>query len=405
MPDHYGYDNDRLNIVMFNMSTFYDWDHGVVNRNYHILKNLAEHERVNKIIGVDFLPVGWRKGIKHYWQNILSEIKTAEMVYGDLTSACYQRSDKIYAYTTIDSIFSFKIVANELRRIEKMLNLRNIIFWSYNPMFIEFIGRLNELLFVFDTVDNWAEHPTYTKLISKKRLLDNYKTISEKANLIFTVSDELREFYKGLGRETDTHWVPNGVDFEHFNNPEKNNKENRLTKIKQPIIGYLGTIESRVDLDLIAQIAEANKDKTIALCGPIWPIISHDFQKKLGQQKNIIATGRINYEDAPSYLHQFTAAIIPHKLNGFIASTNPMKLYEYLAAGISVVSTRGAGVEMFKDHIYIADNNQQFINFISEAIKSDSAERKVARQNAAKKHSWKSRIDQMTELLFAKLQK
>ncbi|MBT5502708.1 glycosyltransferase [Candidatus Falkowbacteria bacterium] len=404
MPDIYGYDNEKVNIIMFNMSSFFDWDHGIVNRNYNILHSLEKDDRIGKIVGVDFLPIGWKKAVKHYFQNILWEIRTADIVYGDLTSACYRRTDKIYAYTSIDSLFSFKKVARELKRVEKMLNLNNVVFWSYNPMFTEFIGKLNEKMFIFDTVDNWVEHPQYTKLMRKGRLGRNYKKIADKANLIFTVSDELKDFYKEMDRTKDVHWIPNGVDFDLFNDPEKIDKENELNKLEGKIIGYFGTIEDRLDFDLIATLAKKHKDKQIVLCGPIWPVVKHEFNKKLGKYKNITTTGRIKYQDAPSYINKFDVAIIPHKINNFIKSTNPMKMYEYLACGKPVVTTKGAGVDMFKDLMYITNDHDKFSDFIDQAIAEDSPELTAKRRNAVKKHSWRARVEKMTELMFNKLE-
>jgi glycosyltransferase involved in cell wall biosynthesis len=367
------------------------------------LNALAEEERIGKIVAVDFLPTKLRHAAGHYLKNILLEVKTGEMIYGDLTSACYQRTDKIYAYTTIDSIFSFKHVARELKRVEKILNLQNIVFFSYNPMFVEFIGKLNEKLFVFDTVDNWLEHPTYPRLIRKKKLLANYETIAKKADLIFTVSNELVDFYKKINSVKDVHWIPNGVDYEHFNDEQKINKTNELSKFEKPIIGYLGTIESRIDLDLIAKIAKAHKDKEIVLCGPIWPIVKHEVNKKLGHLKNVSLLGRIEFEDAPSYVNKFNVAIIPHKLNALVQSMNPMKMYDYLACGKPIVATGGAGLNMFKEHIHLANDPDKFIEAIEHELKNDSNEKQTERRNAVKPHSWKARADKMTKLMFEKL--
>lgn len=395
--------DQKIDIIMFNMSTFFDWERGVVNRNYFILNELAKNEKINRIIGVDFLPNTLRKAAAHYIKNILIEPKTAEMIYGDLTSACYKRTNKIYAYTTIDSAFSYKTVAGELCRIERILNLKNIVFWSYNPMFVEFIGKLNEKLFVFDTVDNWAEHDGYLKLLSKKKLLDNYRRIAEKANLIFTVSHELADFYQKYNRTSDVYWVPNGVDFTHFNDAEKIKKDNALSKITAPIIGYLGTIECRVDFDLIAKIAAAHRGKIIALCGPVWPSVKNELKQKLSKYKNIILTGRVKYDDAPSYLNRFDVAIIPHKINEFIKSTNPMKMYDYLACGKPIVSTKGAGVDMFADYIYATNEPSEFIQFIDNALAQDSAEKQNQRRLIVKEHSWKTRVNEMTRLIAEKL--
>lgn len=396
--------NGKINIVMFNMSTYFDWDHGVVNRNYNILQALTKDDRIGKIVAVDFLPIGWKKAVKHYLQNIIWEPKTAEMVYGDLTSACYQKTDKIFVYTTVDSLFSFKKVAKELRKVEKFLNLENIIFWSYNPMFIDFIGKLNEKMFVFDTVDNWTEHPSYTKMISKETLASNYQEIAYKADLIFTVSKELLAYYKEKQRTEDIFWVPNGVDFDHYNNPDLTEKDNILANIDEPIIGYLGTIQERVDLDIIEYLAKTHQDKKIALCGPIWPVVEEQVKDKLEKYDNIIFTNRVSYQDAPSYMQRFDVAIIPHKIDNFINSTNPMKMYEYLACGKPVVTTRGAGIDMFEDILYVTNDKRDFSDFINKALEEDSDEKIKLRKSRVKEHSWKNRVGQMTDKIFTKLE-
>lgn len=395
--------SNKFDLVMFNMSTFYNWDRGVVNRNYNILQALSTEDEIEKIIAVDFLPNTFKQAVKHYFQNILVEPKNHEMLYGDLTSACWQRSDKIYVYSSIDSFISHKIVGRELRRVEKILSLKNVVFWSYNPMFVDFIGKLNEKLFVFDAVDNWVEHPDYLKQMKKKKMLNKYKTIAQKADVIFTVSKDLLNFFKELGRTKDIYWIPNGVNYDHFNDPEKISQENELTKMEKKIIGYLGTIEDRVDIDLIVEIATKNPDKEIVLCGPVWPSIKKELDKKIGSLENVHTYGRIKFDLAPSYVNQFDVAIIPHKLNKFVNSMNPMKMYDYLACGKPVVSTAGAGTDMFKDHIYIANSNEEFINKINQALEEDSSDKQNARKEAVKKHSWRARADKMTEIVYNKL--
>ena len=403
MADIYGYDNERINIIMFNMSTFYDWDHGIVNRNRYVLNELAKDARVNKIIAVDFLPMSFKKAIKHYFLNILGQVRNHEMIFGDLTSACYQKTEKIWVYSTIDSFFSRKSVARELKKIQKRLNLYNVVYWSFNPFFTQFIDILDKDMFVFDAVDNWAEHPSYTKLMSKKEILKNYVKISEKADLIFTVSEELLGFYNDFGRKNDLHWIPNGVDFNHYNDQSLLARKNALSEIDKKVIGYMGTIQERIDIDLLENIAKANPDKVLALAGPVWPSVEAEVNAKLAGLPNVILPGRIAFDDAPSWISRFDVAIIPHKIDDFIKSTNPMKMYEYLACGKPVVSTPGAGIEMFKDEIYIAKDGREFLENIEKALKEDNPERRLKRQEIVRPHSWGNRVKEMLRYLQEKI--
>jgi len=380
------------------MSPYKDWQNQIVNRNFFILQNLQKNPLVDKILAVDFLPRKMKQGLKYYYRNLMTGLKNAEIIYGDLTSDCYQVADKIYAYSSIDAVWSAKTVIKELNKIKKKLNFNNLIIWSYNPMFLDFINKMDYQLFVFDTVDNWTEHPGYLKLMKRKKLLANYKKIAQKADIIFTVSKELLDFYKKFDRMQNISWIPNGVDFDHYTNSQNYQKPTAIDNETKPIIGYIGTIQDRLDFDLIKFIAEKNKDKIIVLGGPVWKSVKKEIESKLNLP-NIKFLGRINWQDAPAYLNKFDVCIIPHKLDKFIKSTNPMKMYEYLALGKPIITTEGAGIKDFEKYLYIANDNEKFNQLIQKALAEDADEIKAKRIEIAKQQDWSKRVSKMLDLI------
>ncbi|MFA6536850.1 MAG: glycosyltransferase [Patescibacteria group bacterium] len=390
----------KIDLLMLNMGTFYDWDHGIVNRNRFVLQNFEKDERVNKILAVDFLPVKLKQALRFYWQNLLLENKDFEMIYGDLLSACYQRNPKLYTYTTVQSFFSLRQVAKEIKKMVEILKLENPVIWSCNPMFVELLDLMPENKFVFDTVDNWLEHPVYPKIMPTARLNENYSKIAKKADFIFAVSESMVKFFKEKGRNENVHWLPNGVDYDHFNNLENINKKTELTDEKRRILGYLGTIENRVDLDLLKMIAEKNPDKLLAICGPIWADVKEEFVKKLGNLANVKSFGRIPFALSPAYLNKFDVALIPHKMSAFVESMNPMKLYDYLACGKPIVTTPGAGTENFSHLLYIANNNDDFLQKIDLALQDDSEIKQQLRRDAAKERSWNNVVGEMANKIL-----
>ena len=102
-----------IDIIMFNMSSFSEWEKGTVNRNFHILKNFSKNPRIGKILSVDFLPFTFKRVLRNYWQNIIRSPK-GKIIFQDLTTKCVQIShsslfalhSSLYIYSTIDSIFS-----------------------------------------------------------------------------------------------------------------------------------------------------------------------------------------------------------------------------------------------------------------------------------------------------------
>jgi glycosyltransferase involved in cell wall biosynthesis len=358
---------------------------------------------VNKILAVDFLPRKFKQGMKYYAKNLLFGQKNKSMIYGDLTSACYRVSDKSYVYSAVDSLWSERKIIKELKNIVKRLNMQsNLIVWSYNPMFLGFLNKMNYDLFVFDTVDNWTEHEQYLKLIKRNKLMNNYKKISAKADVIFTVSFELLDFYKKFGGKNNIFHIANGVDFDHYANPENYLKQTELDQIDKKTIGYIGTIQERFDFDLVGYIAKKNKNKVIALAGPVWKSVEKQAKEKLNLP-NVKFLGRVEFEKAPAYINKFDVCIIPHKIDQFIKFTNPMKMYEYLAVGKPIVSTKGAGVSQYADYVHIANDYEKFNQYIQKALGENTAELAQKRKKAAQKQDWSDKIDQMLKIIEEKL--
>ena len=216
-----------MNILMFNMSNYTEWKSGIANRNYHILHNLEKNPNVEKIIAIDFLPFTFKRAARNYYECIIKNFEGGEIIFGDLTSKFRQVSSKIYNYTTIDSFFSSKTVVKEINKILKLENIShdNLIIWSYNQMFAELAENIGHKMFIFDMVDNWAYHPSFKN--QQKKLLKNFNYISKNADIIFTVSEQLVDFYKEKGRTKNVYWIPNGVDLSFYQG-DILNKENEL---------------------------------------------------------------------------------------------------------------------------------------------------------------------------------
>lgn len=388
-----------MTILMFNMSNYTEWQSGIVNRNYHILHTLEKLDKIDKIIIVDFLPFTKKRAIRNYYECIIKGPKGGEIIFGDLTSKFRQISSKIYNYSTVDSIFSKKTVIKEIKKILERTNInpKELIIWSYNPMFADLINDLDYKNFIFDTVDNWMYHESFKNQV--KHLENNYELITNKADIIFTVSKDLVDFYNQKGRQNKVYWIPNGVAFDLYQDPEIINKKNELDDIKKPIIGYLGTIQKRFDIQLIKFLAVNNPDYNFVFVGPVWKETQKQIDQELQGLDNLHFFGRKSYLQSPSYINKFDVAIIPHKLDDFLKTTDPMKMYEYLALGKPIVTTPGAGTDVFKDYLYVASNNEEFSKKIKIALLESNQELINKRKQVIMQHTWESRVNKMLEYI------
>jgi len=191
------------------------------------------------------------------------------------------------------------------------------------------------------------------------------------------------------------HWIPNGVDFDLFRVEDATDQFER----DRTIVGYVGTIQERLDLKLIEFLCKEHPDKNFWFIGPIWAGIRNDIEKIDENYKNIEFLGRKPYTEIPELLTKIDITIIPHKLDKFLESTNPMKMYDYLAAGKPIVTTPGAGTEMFSDIISICKTKEEFSKAIDQEIRMNTAGKIETRKNAVKMHIWENRVEKMMDFL------
>ncbi len=398
---------------MLSMQTFADFHNGIVNRNSFVLKNLLQHPAVNKILAVDYLHWRGKRLIKDYFQGVLSpKYAVQNLLRTPYSRACRVASpmlsskaaDKLFVYSTINQTRRGDGLLYEMSQLMEKLHMReNIVVWSYNPLFVDYFHAFGQTLNVFDTVDNWMTHSSHRN--QQKLLERNYRKIAQKSDIIFTVSETLCEFYKSIGRNTDVHYIPNGVDLALFvNAPLASPYRLFFEKLKRPVLGYLGSItEDRVNIELLHEIAKKNQDKSLVLAGPVWRELAPKIRSAFSRFSNVHFLGRIAYSQAAAVMNQFDLCLNPHHLNAFIRFTDPMKLYEYLALGKPVVSVASAGLEKFSKHVELATSFEDFHAKIQTGLKNNTLKQVNERKKFAKAHTYAKRADTMLDLIFEKM--
>jgi hypothetical protein len=68
--------NKKFDVIMFNMSSFSEWEEGVSNRNFHVLQQLLQNENIGKILAVDYLPLSFKRALRNYKENIFFASQT-----------------------------------------------------------------------------------------------------------------------------------------------------------------------------------------------------------------------------------------------------------------------------------------------------------------------------------------
>jgi glycosyltransferase involved in cell wall biosynthesis len=158
-------------------------------------------------------------------------------------------------------------------------------------------------------------------------------------------------------------------------------------------VGYVGSLDHWFDLELLAHIAAKRPDFDFVLAGRV----EDNRIRYLTRFRNVRFTGEIPYVAVPKLLHNCDAAIIPFRQTPLTLATNPIKLYEYLSAGLPIVSTRLPEVELYSRLLYIADTQEQFVSFVGVAVCERNSRIREERIAAGRAESWRSRAHMLLD--------
>jgi len=262
-----------------------------------------------------------------------------------------------------------------LKRKIIQYKIKNPILITSNPIIAEIIGKLGESSSHYICLDDFTKFDGAFKSIE---YLEN--KLLEKVDSSFSVSQKL--IFSRVPKTGHSYYLPQGVDIEHFS-PFDKSIPKTVANLKRPIIGFFGLLTPWVDIELIIETAKKFDNTTILLLGRTNIDISH-----ISTIKNIVYLGEIPYDKLPSFAQVFDVGLIPFVVNNLTIAANPLKLLEYFALGIPVVSSKLPEVEKFNKYAYIADDSESFINLIKTALDEDSREKRNERRELAKRYSW-----------------
>ncbi len=242
-----------------------------------------------------------------------------------------------------------------LRQFFYNYNIRDYIAWYYTPLMLDISEGLPDAkLVVYDCMDELSAFKNAHPALPQKELL-----LFQKANLVFTGGYSLYEAKQQFHR--DIFPFPSSIDKEHFSKARENQKEPfDQSRIPHPRIGFFGVIDERLDIELIKQAAALKQHWHFVLIGPVVKIDPTSLPKA----PNIHYLGSKTYDQLPSYLSGWDAAMIPFALNESTQFISPTKTPEYLAGGIPVVSTPIRDVVNpygANGLVYVASTPEEFI--------------------------------------------
>ena len=269
------------------------------------------------------------------------------------------------------------------------------IFYSSSYIFLLKALESMSVKVVYDCIDEFSG---FSDVSDVSEVLRAESDLIVKSSCVIATSKTLCEKVSKIN--SNCFYVPNAADFNHFNSAiHITERPQEIENLQQPIIGFIGAIWDWIDINLICKLAELHPEYSILLVGPV----NFGFDK-LRAHSNIMMIGAKPYRVLPQYLAYMDVCLIPFKINKLTLASNPIKLYEYLAAGKPVVSTGLPEVCENASHVVlIARDDEDFVKKVEGAVKESQAPENKAvierRINFAKANSWEQRIETIEKLL------
>ncbi len=280
-----------------------------------------------------------------------------------------------------------KRFAGSIKRAIAELDFSDIILFNDNDIFRSFY--LKELLHPYKyvyysrdyllAVDYWKRHgeKLEPQLIAKSDVCV--------ANSVY-LADYCKEY------NPRSYYIGQGCDLDIFINFQSSGPHD-LAKIKSPVIGYVGALQSiRLDIGILMHIATQKSQWNIVLVGAQ----DEQFKKsKLHQLSNVYFTGAKQPHELPAYIHAFDVCINPQRINEVTIGNYPRKIDEYLAMGKPVVATKTAAMSIFAAYTYLAGNKEDYIRLIEKALHENTVGLQNKRKAFASTHTWENSVSEI----------
>jgi hypothetical protein len=280
------------------------------------------------------------------------------------------------------------MLGRRIRRALRRLKADRVDVWSFAPDVAYLLDRLPVDRVVYYCVDDFSQFEGY----DMQQVLADEADLAGRADLVVTTAESLQAAKAPLN--ANTMLVPHGVDFDHFATAlTETDLPADLAGIPAPRLGFFGLIHEWVDVELLAEVARRQPAWQLVLIGQANTDLS-----PLQELSNVHVLGSRPYDTLPGYCRSFDVGLIPFVVNELTRSVNPIKLREYLAAGLSVVSTPLPEVAKLQPHAMIADGVDAFVAAIETAIATPSIGR-IDRRDAVRDDGWRAKVDAVCNAL------
>jgi teichuronic acid biosynthesis glycosyltransferase TuaH len=315
---------------------------------------------------------------------------------------------KVFRFGRYIDEFHQKKLLPLLSYLEKAQEKFQVNLWYTFPGFPSLAKLFSWNKVVYDCSDLWT-----SPMNGKNSILANFRKniisraenrIIQRADVIFCTSEYLRSrIVEKLGTDEKVYTFENGVEFDLFAGHPAQTENILPAHFDGTVLGFIGGIKPKLDFELIQDIAQKKREWLFLFVGPDGTN-NHPKFKDLLTESNVLWTGSVAPSEVPKYMNLIDIGIMPYKSSQYNQAVFPLKLFEFLAAGKSVIgihlpSTKKYVEESVYTHLDTSDSTQ-FIRVGEQLEEIKNHEHFIRRrQNLAKTKNWNEVFEDMFQLV------
>lgn len=365
-----------------------DWDADPLSKK-HIVLRLAQKNRVLWVNSTgNRNPTASVQDLRRVWKKVRQCFRGCRSVSRNISVF----TPMIIPYHGIRAArwVNRRLLAWSLRRACRKLGFQNPITWTFVPSSADVVGSLGERLVIYHCVDEFSKFTG----ANETAILEMERRLMEKADIVVVSSSRLYETKRRYN--PNTFLVTHGVDVAHFRNAclPAIEAPAECAELKHPVIGFFGLVADWVDLEVVRFLAESRPQWSLLLIGEIQTDTS-----ALRKLPNVHLLGRRNYQTLPAYCKAIDVAILPFVVNELTVASNPLKLREYLAAGLPVVATPLPEVVKLGALVRTARTPGEFLKQIETLLNEGKSGPDPAVSALIARDSWDQKVEELSGII------
>ncbi|MHB8106502.1 MAG: glycosyltransferase [Candidatus Cryosericum sp.] len=270
--------------------------------------------------------------------------------------------------------------------------------WTAHPdivlTYLPFVPRTLQLLgapVIYDCVD---DHSAYPGLLDRDTVDHLEARTADIASAVIATNETIAAKFATHGDKLSM--IQNGVDHELFAVPAAKWLDTLASLPRQRRFLYVGAMREWFNVQTLGAVAAAYPDCLIDCFGEALPVV----RDELADHPNIAFKGTLSQAAIAQEAPRYDVALIPFRESPLTLGVDPLKFYEYVSAGLPVVSSRINALRAFgQDMVRLASTPQEFVSAVQDTLDTDSLELRRCRVESSQRFDWSFRITEFDHVL------